>query len=64
LPVHAAKTLLSARCPSGARPTLVHVPQWIILMLLAIVAWLVVSIGGGLIVGRLLGVVSRRRRVA
>jgi hypothetical protein len=39
-------------------------PQWIILMMLAIVAWLVVSIGGGLLVGRLLRVASRRRGVA
>jgi hypothetical protein len=39
----------------------VGVPQWIILMMLAIVAWLVVSIGGGLLVGRLLRVASRRR---
>jgi hypothetical protein len=43
---------------------LIRVPEWIILMVLAIVAWLVVSIGGGLAVGRLLRVVSRRRRVA
>jgi hypothetical protein len=42
----------------------VGVPQWIILMMLAIVAWLVVSIGGGLLVGRLLRVASRRRGVA
>jgi len=40
------------------------VPDWIVLTMLAIVAWLVVSIGGGLAVGRLLRVVSRRRRVA
>jgi hypothetical protein len=40
------------------------VPQWIMLTMLAIVAWLVVSIGGGLVVGRLLRVASRRRRVA
>jgi hypothetical protein len=37
-------------------------PQWIILMTLAIVAWLVLAIGGGLVVGRLLGVATRRRR--
>jgi hypothetical protein len=42
----------------------VGVPQGIILMMLAIVAWLVVSIGGGLLVGRLLRVASRRRGVA
>jgi hypothetical protein len=40
------------------------VPQWIMLTMLAIVAWLVVSIGGGLVVGRLIRVASRRRRVA
>jgi hypothetical protein len=39
----------------------VRVPQWIILMMVAIVAWLVVSIGGGLVVGRVLRLVSRRR---
>jgi hypothetical protein len=40
------------------------VPEWIMLTMLAIVAWLVVSIGGGLVVGRLIRVASRRRRVA
>jgi hypothetical protein len=40
------------------------VPQWIVFLALAIVAWLVLSVGGGLVVGRLLGVASRRRRVA
>ena len=39
-------------------------PQWIILMTLAIVAWLVLSVGGGLVVGRILGAASRRRRIA
>jgi len=43
---------------------LIGVPQWIILLMVAIAAWLVVSIGGGLVVGRLLRMVSRRRRVA
>jgi hypothetical protein len=43
---------------------LVRVPQWIILMVLAIVAWLVLSIGGGLVVGRLIRMASRRRGVA
>ena len=43
---------------------MVRVPEWIILMGLAIVAWLVVSIGGGLIVGRLIRIASRRRGVA
>jgi hypothetical protein len=42
----------------------VAMPQWIILMTLAIVAWLVLSVGGGLVVGRILGAASRRRRIA
>jgi hypothetical protein len=36
-------------------------PQWIIFLVLAIVAWLALSVGGGLLVGRLLGAASRRR---
>ena len=51
-------------CPSGATPSVIEVPEWIILTVVAIVAWLVVSIGGGLLVGRLLRVASRDRRVA
>jgi nitrate reductase NapE component len=39
-------------------------PQWITFLMLAIVAWLVLSVVGGLVVGRLLGVASRRRRIA
>jgi hypothetical protein len=39
-------------------------PQWIVLLMLAIVAWFVVSVVGGLVVGRILGAVGRRRRVA
>jgi hypothetical protein len=39
-------------------------PQWIVFLMLAIVAWLLVSIVGGLVVGRLLGAASRRRRIA
>ncbi len=44
-------------------------PHWIIILMLAIAAWLALSVGGGLLVGRLLGVVARhrlhpRRRVA
>ena len=44
-------------------------PQWIVLLAIAIVAWLALSIGGGLLVGRLIAVVERhlphpRRRVA
>jgi hypothetical protein len=44
-------------------------PQWIIFLVLAIVAWLTLSIGGGLLVGRLINTASRllphqRRRIA
>ena len=39
----------------------VGVPQWIVLVALAIVAWLVVSIVGGLVVGRLIRMATRRR---
>ena len=44
-------------------------PQWIIFLILAIVAWLALSVGGGLIVGRLLSAAARRlpnarRRIA
>ena len=44
-------------------------PQWIIIPALVIVAWLTLAVGGGLIVGRLLGVAARhlphpRRRIA
>jgi hypothetical protein len=35
-------------------------PEWIILLALAIVAWLVLSVGGGLLIGRLLSVATRR----
>ena len=38
-------------------------PQWITFLVLAIVAWLALSVGGGLIIGRLLAVASRRRRI-
>jgi hypothetical protein len=34
-------------------------PQWILFLVLAIVAWFVVAVGGGLLVGRLLGFVER-----
>jgi hypothetical protein len=34
-------------------------PQWTVLLALAIVAWLALSVGGGLVVGRLLDVLSR-----
>ena len=43
---------------------MVGMPDWIILTMVAIGAWLVLSIGGGLVVGRLLRVASRRRGVA
>jgi hypothetical protein len=44
-------------------------PQWILLLVLAIVAWLLLAVGGGLLVGRLIAVVERhlphpRRRLA
>ena len=44
-------------------------PHWILFLVLAIVAWLAVSVGGGLLVGRLIAVVERhlphpRRRIA
>jgi hypothetical protein len=44
-------------------------PQWILLLMLAIVAWLALSVGGGLLVGRLLSLAARhlphpRRRIA
>jgi uncharacterized membrane protein YesL len=39
-------------------------PQWIVFLMLAIAAWFLVSIVGGLVVGRLLGVASRRRHAA
>ena len=38
-------------------------PQWIILLIVAIVAWLAFSVGRRLILGRLLAV-ARRRRIA
>jgi hypothetical protein len=38
-------------------------PQWIVRLIVAIVAWLALSVGGGLIIGRLLAVASRRRRI-
>ena len=39
-------------------------PQWILFLVLAIAAWLALSVGGGLILGRLVGAVTRRRRIA
>jgi hypothetical protein len=47
----------------------IAMPQWILFLALAIVAWLVLAVGGGLLVGRLIAVVGRhlphpRRRLA
>jgi hypothetical protein len=44
-------------------------PHWILFLVLAIVAWLTLAVGGGLLVGRLLRVAARylphpRRRIA
>ena len=36
-------------------------PQWIIFLILAIVAWLALSVGGGLLVGRFLRMAARHR---
>jgi hypothetical protein len=43
-------------------------PQWIVILALVIVSWLVLAVGGGLLIGRLLGMVTRhlphpRRRI-
>jgi hypothetical protein len=35
-------------------------PQWIVFLIIAIVAWLALSVGGGLLVGRLLSAGARR----
>jgi hypothetical protein len=35
------------------------VPQWVVLLALAIAAWLLVAVGGGLLAGRALGLFSR-----
>jgi hypothetical protein len=35
-------------------------PSWVVLLALAIVSWLAVAVGGGLLFGRLLDAVSRR----
>jgi hypothetical protein len=36
-------------------------PQWIILLVVAIGAWFALSIGGGLLLGRLLSLAERHR---
>ena len=55
--------------PSEPIPTVTAMPHWIVVLVLAIVAWLTLAIGGGLLVGRLIEVASRllphqRRRIA
>jgi hypothetical protein len=47
--------------PSEPIPTVTAMPQWIILLIVAIGAWLLLSVGGGLLIGRILSVASRRR---
>jgi hypothetical protein len=39
---------------SDPQPTVVGMPQWVMFLAVAIVAWFVFSIGGGLVVGRLI----------
>jgi len=39
-------------------------PRWVLLVAAAVVAWLALSVLGGLVVGRLLERVARRRRSA
>jgi hypothetical protein len=34
-------------------------PEWVTFLVLAIVAWMLLAVGGGLIVGRLLRLVAR-----
>lgn len=46
---------------SGAMPTVAGVPQWIVLLVVAVVGWLALSVVGGLLIGRLLGLANRRR---
>jgi hypothetical protein len=36
-------------------------PQWIVFLVVAIGAWLVLSVGGGLLIGRLLRLIGGRR---
>jgi hypothetical protein len=55
--------------PSEPIPTVTAMPQWILFLALAIVAWLVLAVGGGLLLGRLIAAVERhlphpRRRLA
>jgi hypothetical protein len=39
----------------------VLVPQWVILLVIAIGAWFALSVGGGLLIGRILGMAERHR---
>jgi hypothetical protein len=39
-----------------------RMPQWIILLVVAIGAWFALSVGGGLLVGRLLSAAQRHRQ--
>lgn len=36
-------------------------PQWVVLLAIAIGAWLVLAVGGGLVLGRLFAILGRRR---
>ena len=48
----------------GSRYGYHAMPQWIVLLAIAIGSWLLLAIGGGLALGRLLSAVNRRRRSA
>jgi hypothetical protein len=39
-------------------------PQWVVLLAIAIGSWLVLAVGGGLVVGRILSAFAKRRRSA
>jgi len=41
-----------------------QMPRWVVLLAVALVAWLSLSVLGGLLVGRLLDLATRRRRSA
>jgi hypothetical protein len=36
-------------------------PQWVVLLAIAIVGWLVLAVAGGIVLGRLLWLAERRR---
>jgi hypothetical protein len=48
------RNVLFGTCPSDPVRTVGDMPQWIVLLTVAIVAWFVFSVGGGLVVGRLI----------